>query len=260
MILEFSEDLNKLYCYFSDKENTLKCYKMIVPSSKKIEKLNNTTIVSGVPYILPKLTYKSEDKEILLKCIHNNPYKYKYIKRMPRENFIELIDSYTCHIPIKPTLFTNFKESTIFLADFYFLVHKNALPVCCKKEKIFFNEAITNLNYQSLIFNYLSNYFIFKDFIVVKKEENFLIKYFHKTYFCDENLQMCEGIKVGFKNTDMIVRNGECINEYFLRLIYEFVKSKSIGVIVDNFEIAILYDDNHFIEDDKLLALPEKIR
>lgn len=135
-------------------------------------------------------------------------------------------------------------------------MNKNSLPDCCINEKIFFNEALTNLNHKTLIFNFLTDYFVFKDFIVVRKNENLLIKYFHKTYFCNEKMNMCEGMKVGFKKTDMIVRNKENINEYFLGLICDFVKEMSTGVFVDGYEIAVLYDLSVFSTNDTLLALP----
>ncbi|KCZ73938.1 hypothetical protein H311_05101, partial [Anncaliia algerae PRA109] len=141
--------------------------KMIVPSTKRIEEFENTLVLSGRPYLLPTLEYKEieEEKIIEIKCIHNNNYNIKRIRKLPRNEFIELIDSYTCCIPLKVNIDKELQEETLYVSDFYVKINKNSLPKCCKDEKIYLNECINRINYKRNIFNFLENYFILKDFI-----------------------------------------------------------------------------------------------
>ncbi|KAK1349855.1 hypothetical protein CWI38_0807p0020 [Hamiltosporidium tvaerminnensis] len=226
-----------------------------------------------------KLNTETEFEINELKCKCGNNFDIKSFNRLPTEGWQEYIDMWSCHnlefkevakLEMRP------RKKGILYSNFYFFINKNDFPCSCFQTenknninvftntqnnvyKVFFNQISLNISDNTLIFIFFKEYFLNNnEFIFQHENINYEIKYFEdiliyegqyieiESLFKEEEYQnklenVCKkAIKIGFKESDMIVTHKNLLNIFFCKYIYNICVSKSIPIKIMDYNISFI--------------------
>lgn len=223
-----------------------------------VEKINGLTIYKVIFDKNSKIVEEEGGIGFIFKCIHNCEIQYNRINKLPHDNWEELIDCWSCH----QSEFASLKETgikpvcdRILVSDFYCLLHKQNIPVCCQKAfeanvlkesslyRVFYNEVNINYSCDRLIYNFFKEYFkCYSRFKMGFEDNCYEFMYLYDCLVIDSKENSSKkAIKIGYKKTK------ECdsvsqLNSFYMNEIEKSIEKHSINIFINEFKLTYVVE------------------
>ncbi len=243
-MIEIAIDSMRGFAYGKESLEELNCYRDLNYKIERTEILNNIPIYTLI--FKSRIETKTDFSYInigKIYCPHGYEIRYKTINRLPRKDWEEQIDCWSCHSnEFKSLLSLKIcpRKDGILVSNFYCIPDPSLLPMCCSKRKqYFFNELKIDFNIKKIIYLFFEDFFSFNPILVLEKPsgESYSIKFFYKCVLLNDSkknpaLKICFRVNNNTAKPKIIQDdfiNEEIKDEIIKQLIFNSLKIKVMG-------------------------------